>query len=418
MRSKGTSRWIPALLAALAVSVFAGSTQAGAQTETILHAFAGTDGISPVLSLIFDSSGNLYGVTSLGGSSNYGSVFELTPKGGSWTEKTLYSFPGGTSGAQPDGGLVFDSAGNLYGSTKLGGTNGTGTVYELSKSSSGTWTEKVLHNFGGSKDGQYPIASLIIDSNGNLYGTTESGGAYGNGQQNSGGTSFELSPQTGGTWKETVLHSFGSGKDGLIPRSSLVRDKDGNLYGTTTLGGANGEGSVFELSAQSGGGWKESILYSFNPSNSSDGFLPVAGLTIDSSGNLYGTTEWGGPVNGGGTVFELSRQTNGTWQETQLYSFNWLSGDRTPFSGVIFDSAGNLYGANIGRADYKAYGTVFKLTPQTGTSWIETELYNFDNTHGAIPGIGFLTIDKSGNLYGATQAGGANDDGIVFEIKP
>ncbi len=409
------------LAAATAIAATLTAIPATAQTETVLHSFKGTDGISPALTLVFDSAGNLYGVAAQGGSSNHGSVFELTPgsKGG-WTEKTLLSFNGGSGGSTPVGGVIVDSSGNLYGTTKLGGAKGMGVAFKLSRSSSGVWTEKVLHSFGSGKDGQYPTASLVLDSESNLYGTTEGGGAFGNGTESTGGTAFKLAPGSSGSWTETVIHSFGNGTDGAVPRANLITDSNGNLYGTTTLGGAFSVGTAFELKPQSGGGWKETILHNFNPAfnnNQTDGYKPYAGLTFDHSGNLFGTTVLGG-YSSGGVVFELSPAA-GSWTETILYSFNWLSFETAPYSGVVFDASGHLYGTVIGKPNYPdIYGVVYKLTPQTGTFWIENDLYGFDRTHGAEPGVGYLAIDSSGNLYGATQFGGANQDGVVFKVTP
>jgi uncharacterized repeat protein (TIGR03803 family) len=237
-----------------------------AQTETVLHSFTGTDGTAPILSLVFDHAGTLYGVTTEGGSSNNGTVFELLPRSnGTWSVTTLHSFDGGKGGSTPLGGLVLDSAGNLYGTTKLGGITGVGVVFRLSKSSSG-WTETVLHSFGGGGDGRYPSGNLVLDAAGNLYGTTQGGGAYSNGTNYSGGTAYQVSPTSGGAWTETVLHSFGNGTDGLSPRANLTLDKAGNLYGTTITGGTNSYGTVFELSLL-GGNWSEKVLYSFDPFN-------------------------------------------------------------------------------------------------------------------------------------------------------
>lgn len=394
-------------------------SRAEAQTETVLHAFSGKDGVSPSLSLTFDSAGNLYGVAAQGGSSNNGAVFELSPKGSSWTEKTLISFNGGSGGSQPVGGLIIDSAGNLYGTTKEGGSNGAGLVFELSKSGSGSWTEKVLHNFGSGKDGRFPRATLVFDSAGNLYGTTEGGGAYGDGTVSKGGIAFKMASGSSG-WTETVIHSFGNGTDSANPRCNLVLDSSGNLYGTALNGGANGDGAVYEISPQAHGGWKEKLIYSFNPVNTfGDGARPVAGLVFDKTGNLYGTTVFGGG-EGGGIVYELSPTSGGTWTETVLSSFEQpFFQPSNLYSDVVFDSAGNLYGATLRGAGTGTLfdGTVYKLTP-SGSTWINTTLFAFGANHGAVPGVGSLVLDSSGNVYGATQAGGANKDGVVFKITP
>lgn len=393
---------------------------AAAQTETVLHAFSGKDGISPSLTLTFDSAGNLYGVTAEGGSSNNGTVFEMSPKNGMWTEKTLISFNGGSGGSQPVGGLIVDSSGNLYGTTKEGGANGAGIVFELSKSSSGAWTEKNLHNFGGGKDGKFPRGALVFDSAGNLYGTTEGGGAYGDGTITKGGVAFKLAPGSKG-WTETVIHSFGNGTDAANPRCNLVLDSSGNIYGTAMNGGANGYGAAYEISPQAHGGWKETLIYSFNPANNfGDGDRPEAGLIFDKSGNLYGTTVFGGG-EGGGIVYELSPASGGAWSETVISSFEQpFFQPSNLYSAVVFDSVGNLYGATLRGAGTGTLfdGTIYKLVPAGNGTWTNIMLFAFGANHGAVPGAGSLVLDSSGNLYGATQAGGANQDGVVFKITP
>jgi uncharacterized repeat protein (TIGR03803 family) len=225
------------------------ATGGGSWTETVLHNFTGhtTDGFGPVASLIFDGSGNIYGTTSVGGAHSYGTVFELAPIGdGSWTETILHSFEKiDGDGLAPEAGLIFDGSGNIYGTTVGGGAYGGpgtgGAVFELTPVAGGGWTETLLHSFGNGADGSGPFSSLIFDGSGNLYGTTIRGGAYGD------GTVFELTPVAGGSWTETVLHSFGHGKDGSGPASGLIFDGSGNLYGTTGGGGAFGSGTVFEI---------------------------------------------------------------------------------------------------------------------------------------------------------------------------
>jgi len=383
-----------------------------AQTETVLHSFTGTDGTAPVLGLVFDSAGNLYGVTTEGGDSNNGTVFELSPgSNGTWSATTLHSF-NGKDGSTPLGGLVLDTAGNLYGTTKLGGSRGFGVAFRLSKSGS-VWSETVLHAFGGGGDAAYPSGNLVFDASGNLYGTSQGGGFYGNGTEYTGGTAYQLFRTSGGGWSEALLHSFGNGADGLSPRANLIVDRAGNLYGTTIKGGDNNFGTIFQLSPASGGHWTEQVLYSFDPFNGSDGWYPAGGLVFDTAGNLFGTTSIGGTL-GGGIIFELSPQTGGTWREAVLYGFySPFHSEQFPYSNLTFDAAGNLYGTTL-----KWNGTVFKLAPVGGGVWTETTVYRFDGTHGGTPAIGSLAMDSSGNLYGATQNGGANQDGAVFKITP
>jgi uncharacterized repeat protein (TIGR03803 family) len=285
----------------------------GGWEEKVLHAFDFNNGAYPLTSLIFDASGNLYGTTPNGGGGacNYGSegcgtVFELTPKaGGGWTEKVLHNFSNyGTDGYQPLTGLIFDGAGNLFGTTSLGGRrsaicpDGGGTVFELTPKAGGGWTEKVLYSLDDNAKGLYPNAGVVIDGAGNLYGTTTAGGAH------ASGTVFELTPKTGGGWTEKVLHSFGGGEDGYEPLAALILDAAGNLYGTTNAGGAHGVGTVFELTPKAGGeGWTEKVLHSFLAYDK-DGVQPQAGLIFDAADNLYGTTTLGG-AHGEGTVFEI-----------------------------------------------------------------------------------------------------------------
>jgi uncharacterized repeat protein (TIGR03803 family) len=413
MRHERFFMTIATFTAALTIIMLVTTAGAAAQTPTVLHSFTGPDGISPILGLTMDSAGNLYGVASEGGSSNNGTVFELKPgTGGTWTETTLYSFNGAPEGSTPLGTPVLDSAGNLFGTTKLGGSHGVGTVYEVTKSG----TAKVLYSFGGSSgDGQYPTGSIVFDKAGNLYGTTEGGGAYGDGSEYVGGTAFQLAPKSGGGWRETAIHSFGNGTDGLSPRAGVIIDTAGNLYGTTFLGGANSEGAVFEVSPQSGGGWKEQVLYSIDPFNGQDGFRPLGGLVFDSAGNLYGTTSVGGTL-GGGTVFKLS-ESGGTWTEAVIYGFQGAFFEPALLSSsLVFDTAGNLYGTTL-LGGKPRYGSIYKMAPQAGGIWVETPLYQFDGAHGSEPAVGTM-IFHSGKLYGATQAGGANKDGAVFSITP
>ena len=329
--------------------------------EKVLFSFNGTDGSGPTADLIFDAAGNLYG-TAGGGEYGAGTVFELTPTaGGGWTETVLHNFGNGTDGAYPSGGLVFDAAGNLYGTTPDGGTyscfggGGCGTVFELTPAAGGSWTEQVLHNFNGVTDGYQPVAGLIFDAAGNLYGTTAGGGP--------GGTVFELTPTGDGNWTEEVLHTFGIGTDGAVPTAALVFDAAGNLYGTTYHGGTNnscvytGCGTVFELT-YSGGTWWYQVLHNFG--SGSDGYWPQANLIVDAAGNLYSTTFQGG-THGEGTVFEVTPGSGGRWTEQVLHSFNGADG-YWPWAGLIFDAAGNLYGTTNRGGAYEA-GTIFELMP-------------------------------------------------------
>jgi uncharacterized repeat protein (TIGR03803 family) len=333
----------------------------GAWTETVLHSFDPVNHKDggypyPVASLLFDSAGNLYGTTTSGGEFEEGTVFELTPgSNGSWTETTLHSFAGlsdGDDGAQPLSNLVFDASGNLYGTTTTGGSGNAGTVFELSPGKGG-WTEKVLYSFSPSNgDAMRPIGGVVFDGAGNLYGTGSSGGR-------GLGAVFELSPGSNGTWTETVLHKFKGGADGGSPFAGLVIDTVGNLYGTTQGGGARGKGVVFALTPASGGGWITQVIYSFMGAPG-DGGVPLGALILDAASNLYGTTLFGG-TNKLGTVFKLVPASGGGWTESVLYSFTGSSNGRNPSVGVILDPRGNLYGAAA--VPRRRHGIVFEITP-------------------------------------------------------
>ncbi len=387
----------------------------GTWTETVIHNFgSGSDGRQPQGGLIFAATGNLFGTTIVGGSVGRGTVFEMTPRqGGGWTETILHNFGNGSDGFAPEAPLIFDGAGNLYGTTVSGGTNlESGTVFLMKPRQGGGWTESVIHNFGSDgNDGSSPEQGLILDGNGNLFGATTSGGANGL------GVVFELSPGQGGGWTETILHTFiENGTDGGLPFGSLVRDASGNLYGTAIGGGSDRSGVVFELSPAQGGSWTETILHSFT-FNGSDGVGPDANLIFDSAGNLYSTTNGGG-IRNDGTVFELSPQQGGGWTETVLYSFIYSgSGGAFPPSNLIADSAGNLYGTTNGGGSYDS-GIAFKLTPSGGGTWTETLLHNFGHGFdGTFPNAG-LVMDSAGNLYGTTESGGTHACGAVFKISP
>ncbi len=264
----------------------------GGWTESVLYNFTGgSDGSLPEAGIILDERGNLYGTTYQGGT-GYGVVFELEHSKGGWTENVLYGFTGGRDGADPQDSVVFDNAGNLYGTTYNGGTSGYGVVFELKHSKSG-WTENVLYSFTGGSDGGEPsFGSLIFDKSADLFGTTEVGGAGGY------GTVFELK-HSKGTWVESVLYGFTGASDGALPTGCLIFDTKGNLYSTTEAGG-NGYGVVFQLK-HSNGAWKENVLYAFT--GGSDGATPVSGVVLN-KGNLYGGTTAGG--SGSGVVFEIT----------------------------------------------------------------------------------------------------------------
>jgi uncharacterized repeat protein (TIGR03803 family) len=372
------------------------------QTFSVVHSFTGgSDGGASLAGFAIDADGNLYGTASYGGTTEYGVVFKVSNTG---QETVLHDFVGGTDGANPDGRLLRDAAGNLYGTTFAGGAFGAGTVFKLTAQGK----ETVLYSFTGKTDGAKPYAGLIMDAVGNLYGTATAGGSDGT------GTVFELTipVKKGGRWREKVLHSFRAGTDGATPIAGVTFDATGNIYGTTSAGGIYGYGTIFKLSP-SQTGWRESILHNFQ--NATDGAVPYAGLVFDQAGNLYGAAAEGGTGSDvGGTIFRLTPAGHG-WTFTVLYSLpGWdISGT---FRDVLLDASGNLYATTHCDGAYES-GTVYKLTPSSGT-WTYTSLYVFTGGSDGQYSFSNLVFDKQGNLYGTTNVGGANNFGVIFKIAP
>ena len=406
--------WLKMALAILTVPSFAQARPANTG-ETVLYDFAGgtSDGAHPLAGLVFDAAGNLYGATYAGGNRDSGTVFELTPDGsGSWAETVLHRFSKRVGeGYGPQSAVIQDSNGRLYGTTTNGGY-GYGTVFELSLQPVGGWKEKVLHSFNhDGTDGLIP-SGLVLDTAGNLYGTTGIGGFAGE------GTVFELKRQTNGGWTEKVLYGFrDNATDGKNPSGKLVFDASGNLYGTTVDGGSSSVGTAFELKREAVGIWKERVLHTFT-NNGTDGASPVSGLVLDAAGNLYGTTQFGGTF-GVGTVFELSPNGIGGWTEKVLYSFSNNGTDGYyPYREVILDGAGNLYGTTFA-GGFAGDGIAFELSADVSGGWTEQVLHTFANNgaDGGEPVCGLIS-DTAGNLYGTTSRGGTAAVGTVFKITP
>lgn len=378
--------------------------------EKILYQFnGGADGSQPTGGVIIAKDGNLYGTTVDGGNSNCGTVFRLSPNSFAG-ETILHSFtcePG--DGSMPRGSLVLDSSYNLYGITSAGGAFGHGSVFAMTPSSSG-WTEDLLYSFTGGNDGDYPNSTLVLDQSGNIYGVTSYGGSENCGGQGCG-TVFELRRSTTG-WTESVLYSF-SDIDGKQPRS-LVLASAGNLYGVTTNGGQDGNGTIFLLNFGPDG-WTQQVVYNFT--GSSDGIHPWGGLVLDSAGNLYGTTSGTFFARclepACGTVFELER-VGGNWSLRTLHTFKGPDG-ATPLSELTLDPTGNLFGTTFYGGAHDS-GTVFELTPSS-THWTETPLHSFPygNLDDGMNPVSGLISDQAGNLFGTAQSG-AFSDGAVFEI--
>jgi uncharacterized repeat protein (TIGR03803 family) len=431
--------WIGAscILVVLGLRPVFSSGAVPASTEKVIYSFqGGTDGATPMSDLTLDNEGNLYGTTSQGGAgtscngSGCGIVFELKRSQSGWKEEVLYRFTGGSDGGAPQTGVIFDKSGNLYGTTQLGGGDGyDGTVFKLTPNSSGRWTKIILYNFTGSADGANPQGDLIFDSQGNLYGTTSSGGNYTSCQFSGCGAVFELRPQADGSWTETTLHTFGGApNDGGVPVGALVLDAAGSLYGTTTVGGAAhclgrlgdlGCGTIFKLTARSGGTWKETVLYSFIQGYGY-GLNPSGELVFYDVNHFLGLTQSGG--DGLGTVFRLENTKKNGWQQRNPHIFFGNPDGIGPAGRLEVDAKGNLFGITSYGGTYEM-GTVFELRRLVNGELKEAILYNFSAPpDGAFPAAG-LVSDSQGHLYGTTAKGGEivcgySGCGTVYEVTP
>jgi uncharacterized repeat protein (TIGR03803 family) len=410
------SRYAVLLVAVIVALTFGANTEA--QTVDVIHTFSisAGQGSLPYSGLIEDGAGNFYGSTFDGGTHNLGTVYRLSPSSsGGYIETILYSFKGGsTDGAVPHASLVRDNAGNLYGTTVTGGIVastctegglvaapvGCGIIFKLTPTSTEPWTETVLHRFSAA-DGGNPYSGLIRDAAGNLYGAAPSGGSKGL------GVVFKLSLTSTG-WKETVLHNFAGNTDGALPfmfSANLAMDASGNLYGSTYKGGAANAGTVFRLSppaTTATAAWNEKIVYTFK--GGSDGSEPGTGVILDKSGNVYGTTTFGGSGgNNGGIAFELTAANS--YAKTVLHNFNRVTDPAEDFpNGLTFDASGNLWGLT----EY----ALFKLSPGP-SGWTESFVFNWQNTAGWSFGFTPLIVDSHGVLWGTDTWGG-----LAFKIAP
>ena len=379
--------------AALSVLLLIAAPSAHAQTGTVLYNFSGgSDGAYPHASLTSDGKGNFYGTTTNGGEYGAGAVFELSPNGGSWDETVLYSF-NGTDGSNPSANVIFDSAGNLYGTAQTGGSKEGGVAFELTPVGK-RWKITILYNFPSSVNGSLPNTGLVMDSAGNLYGTTA-----GNDTQHDG-TVFQLIPN-GNKSTEKVIYTY--------PRvgpnyAGLTIDAAGNLFGVQN------QEKVFELSPN-GGTWIATIIHGFTATSDIYG-SPV----LDPAGNIYGTTQGGG-AHGFGSVYKLTLGANEKWTEKVLYSFEGGSDGNAPRAGVTLDAAGNVYGTtSLGGPDN--LGTVFALVAPVGKGdYTEKVLWSFNGADGSLPYASVIQ-DSADNLYGTTSAGGSGGAGVVFEVTP
>lgn len=395
---------------------------AQAQTFSVIHTFTGAEGGRPMAGLVMDRAGNLYGTNAQGGSGNCGTVFKLSRVGTAWIYQTLHAFDGQPDACNPEARVVIGPDGNLYGTSIAGGTGtctqqslgpGCGTVFKLNPppticgSASCPWRESVLYSFQAGSDGSNPQSALVFDQLGNLYGTTNTGGNSGCGGSGCG-TVFKLSPGQNG-WAESILYSFQDLGHGAGTASGVIFDNEGNLYGAAKWSsGFGGREIVYKL-VPSVPTWIQSVLHSFTP----QGFnQELGGLTFDTVGNLYGTTDWGC-----GSVFELS-PTNGGWNFNTVFNLPGANGcpfGWGPRESLTFDSAGNLLGTTFGGTSspgFYDYGSVFELTP-TG----ETSLHDFSGRIDGGSPVSNVVLDAIGNMYGTASVGGTGL-GVVWKITP
>lgn len=381
------------------------SSLAPAQNFQVIHNFVnGNDGANPAAGPTVDRAANVYGPTSL--------IYKMSDYNSQWLFDPLYSFQGGSDGSYPSAEVTVGPDGSLYGTTYYGGNSacylnlGCGTVFKVRPGANapanvfGGWSDEILYRFTNGADGANPSSRLIFDSAGNLYGTTQNGGLYG------AGSVFELTPGAQG-WTYNLIYSFTGGSGGAKPLSDLMFDQAGNLYGATYTGGFANCGTIYEVTP-SGGSWTQKTLYTFH--GQSDSGNPL-GLVMDRAGNLYGNTIgagcYGGVCDqgvGASTVFMLS-QSGGNWTYTVLNNYSGLYQ-----SDISVDPAGSLY------VDVAFPSYVFRLS-WTGSSWAYTDLHDFTGDDGFWPN-GKVAFDSAGNLYGVTNQGGTNSEGVLYQIAP
>jgi uncharacterized repeat protein (TIGR03803 family) len=393
----------PILLIALSL------VTAKATNTDVIFSFAEDDGEYADTDLETDNAGNIYGTTVLGGDHGSGTVFQLSRTSNGWEHTVLYSFTGGADGGEPYKGVTIDRRGNLYGTAVTGGSGscegGCGVVYKLTKSN-GTRNQTVIYAFTGGDDGSGPGARVTLDRSGNVYGMTPTSGKYG------AGTIYKLHPHAR-SWEFQVIHTFTGGDDGASGSAGRMLLEHGQLYGAATAGGMYGSGVVFELTPTKVGEWDFRLLYSFH--GQPDGSFPYGALLRASSGKIYGTTYYGGE-NGIGSVYELSPRSIGEWDARVIYSFQTGSDGNSPISNLVPDAAGNLYGTTSEGG--LGTGTIFKLTLIGGGQWTESVVHSFAGPPDGGFSYNGMVVDRFGNFYGATVHGGTDDDGCVYKFTP
>lgn len=406
---------VPSTFAAVLLAVGALSGAALAQGDLrVLHHFGYGDGAYPDTDLVADATGSLYGMTVQGGDYNSGTVFQMSPSQTGWAMSVLYEFTSGPDGGQPYGGVTLDTAGNVYGTAVVGGSwtgcpeDGCGVVWRLKPGGALGWEQDVIHAFQGT-DGYGPGGPLSIDAQGNLYGMTPGGGAFGL------GTIFKLEPTVAGPWRHSIVHDFTGGDDGGGgSKARLLIEPDGSLVGVATTGGAYGVGTVFRVTPAAGGTWTFDTLHAFT--GIPDGIFPYGGLVKDAQGSFYGTTYYGG-VHDLGTVYRLS-PSGGAWVETVLHDFSDGKDGAYPISALAFGSDGALYGTTSLGGVNGGNGTLFRMKPNAAGLWRTTVVYSFSGPDGELPYSGVVLEPLTGDLFGTAVHGGDNDDGTLFRYKP
>lgn len=402
----------PTLTAIVTVVTMLVAHAFAASNTKVLYSFLGeTDGEYLDTDLVLDSAGNLYGTSVQGGAFGAGTVFQVTPSG---VHTVLYSFTGGADGGEPYKGVTLDAQGNIYGTAGVGGLyvgpcsdTGCGVVFKLTNSG-GTWTQTVIHNFTGGTDGWGPGAGVTIDSHGVVYGMTPVGGEF------NAGVIYQLTSDATGNWTERIIHPFTGGTDGIGGFAGrLLPDGAGGFYGACTAGGAHGNGVVFQISPKANGSWRLKTLYAFQ--GAPDAGFPYGGLLLDKSGNLYGTSYYAG-ANDLGAVYKLTN-TNGVWSESVIYSFQPGTDGNSPISNLVSDSKGNFYGTtSAGGSAGCDCGTIFKLTPNSNGSWNEKVVHSFTGPPDGAFVYNGMVADSAGNFYGATVHGGTSNEGAIYKF--
>jgi uncharacterized repeat protein (TIGR03803 family) len=382
---------------------------ATATTTDVIFSFQEQEGEYADTDLETDLAGNIYGTTVLGGEHGSGTVFQLSPTPNGWDHRVLYSFTGGADGGEPYKGVSIDRRGNLYGTAVTGGSGacegGCGVVYKLTKSA-GTWNQTVIHAFTGGDDGSGPGARVTVDRSGNVYGMAPTGGT------NGAGTIYKIHPHRG-SWEFQVIHTFTGGADGATGSAGRMLLGRSGLYGAATTGGLYGSGVVFELTPTAVGEWNFRALYSFH--GQPDGSFPYGALLRAPSGKIYGTTYYGGE-NGIGSVYELSPRLVGEWDGRVIYSFQTENDGNSPISNLVRDAAGNLYGTTSEGG--LGSGIIFKLSPIGGGQWTESVVHPFEGPPDGGFSYNGMVPDRFGSFYGATVHGGTDDDGCVYKFTP